>query len=522
MALAIPAVFLGVAAFLLAIVFSRLVATQRQQIGTLKALGYPDWTVALHYFQLAALVTAAGGVAGVGGGYALGRQWAEVYVQFYRFPELVYAFEWGLAAQAAGLTLAATLVGVGGAVRRTVTLPPAAAMLPEPPPTFRASRLEALGLARLLGTTGRMTLRNLTRRPVRTALSALGIAAAVALLVVGLFFTDSFEALISVAFFQSQREDATVTFVTPLPAGALTELATRPGVRSAEGFRAVPVTLRHGHRTWRSGLLGLSPDAPLHQIVDSAGRVVRPPPTGLLLSQRLAHLLEVRPGDVLEAEVLEGRRGRFAVPVTGLVDDLLGVTAYMSLPALNDLLSEGALVSGAFVAVDAAQERRLFEELRQAPRVAGVTLRSAALASFRETSAQMILFFAGVLILFATCIAGGIVYNTGRIALAERERELATLRVLGFTRGEAWRVLAGEIAVHLLLGIPAGWLAGFGLALVCGVIFDSDLFRLPVVVTHATYALSAATVTAASLAVLLAVRRWLGELDLVGVLKARE
>lgn len=522
MALVIPAVFLGVAAFLLGVVFSRLVATQRQQIGTLKALGYSDWTVALHFAQLAAAVTLLGGLVGVATGTWLGRGWAALYAQFYRFPELIYRFEWALAAQAAGLSLLATLVGVGGAVRRAVRLPPAAAMLPEPPPTYRRSRLEALGIGRILGPGSRMILRNLTRRPVRTLLSAAGIAAAVAILVVGLFFFDAFEALVAVAFDRSQREDATVTFAAPLPAAALADLGADPGVRQAEGFRAVPVQLHHGHRRWRSGLLGLTPDAGLHQIVAGSGRAVPPPSGGLLLSERLAAILDVRAGDVVEAEVLEGRRGIHALPVTGLVDDLMGVSATMSLPALNDLLAEGPLVSGAFLDLDPAQEQQVFARLRQAPKVAGVTLRSAALASFRQTSAEIILSFAGILILFATCIAGGIVFNTGRISLAERERELATLRVLGFTRGETWRVLAGEIGAHLAIGIPAGCLWGLGLAVVATAVFDSDLFRLPVVVAPRSYAASALIVTGAALGVLLAVKSWLSRLDLVAVLKARE
>jgi putative ABC transport system permease protein len=262
--------------------------------------------------------------------------------------------------------------------------------------------------------------------------------------------------------------------------------------------------------------------ATLHQIVAGSGRAVPPPAAGLLLSERLADLLDVRAGDAVEAEVLEGRRATYSLPVTGLVDDLLGVSAYMSLPALNELLSEGPAISGAFLDVDPAQEQQVFARLRRAPKVAGVSLRSAALASFHETSGQIVLAFAGVLVLFAAGIAAGIVYNTGRVALAERERELATLRVLGFTRGETWRVLAGEIGAHLALGIPAGCLWGLGLAAAATAVFDSDLFRLPVVVTPRSYLTSAAVVAATALGVLVAVRSRLGRLDLVAVPKARE
>ncbi|HEY3448949.1 MAG TPA: ABC transporter permease [Myxococcales bacterium] len=522
MALVIPAIFLGVAAFLLGVVFSRLVATQRQQIGTLKALGYEDRTIALHYLELASLVTLAGSALGVGAGFWMGAQLAQVYLRYYRFPELVYEPQASVAVQAALLGVAAALLGAGAAVVRAMRLPPAAAMMPEPPPTYRASLLERIGLGRLLGESGRMVLRSLSRRPMRAALSALGIAAAVAILVAGFFFNDSLDALLELTFVRAQREDLTVVFTTPLTADAVLQLSRQPGVVSTEGFRAVPVTLSRGHRSWRTALMGLSPDASLHRIVASSGRAVAPPPAGVLLSARLAQLLDVRPGEQVLAEVLEGRRPALPLTVSATVDDPVGVNAYLAAPALGDLLGEGRLFSGAFLSVDSAAEADLFRRLRAMPKVAGVTQQRLALASFQEFSAQMVLLMAGVLVAFAAAIAVGIVYSSGRIALAERERELATLRVLGFTRAEAWRVLAGEILVHLALGIPAGFLFGFGLALASVAVFDSDLFRLPLVVSPSTWALSALVVAGAAAGVLYAIFRWLGQLDLVAALKARE
>ncbi|MGC4121005.1 MAG: ABC transporter permease [Myxococcales bacterium] len=522
MALVIPAIFLAVAAFLLGVVFSRLVATQRQQIGTLKALGYGDRAIAQHYLELAGLVTLFGATVGVVAGFFLGRVWAQVYAQYYRFPELLYEPQLSVAAQAALLGLAAAVLGAGAAVRRAMKLPPAAAMLPEPPPTYRASLLERAGLGRLLTEPGRMVLRSLSRRPLRAALSSLGIAAAVSILVAGFFFNDSLDALVDLTFARAQREDLTVAFTTALPQDALDQLARAPGVVAVEGFRAVPVTLGRGHRSYRTALMGLTPDAALHRIVSSSGRVVAPPPAGLLLSERLAQLLDVRAGERVSAEVLEGRRPVLELTVAATVDDPVGVNAYVSTSALADALGEGRLSSGAFLSVDPAAEAELFRRLRAMPRVAAVTQQKLAVASFRETSAQMVLFFAGILVAFAAAIAVGIVYSSGRIALAERERELATLRVLGFTRAEAWRVLAGEIGVHLLLGIPAGCLLGFGLALASVAVFDSDLFRLPLVVSPSTWAWSALVVTGAASAVLYAIFRWLGQLDLVAALKARE
>ncbi|MBI5486409.1 MAG: FtsX-like permease family protein [Deltaproteobacteria bacterium] len=517
-----PAVFLGVAAFLLNVAFSRLVGTQREQIAAIKALGYGNAAVGLHFLQLAGVIVLLGTLVGTLAGAWFGSVMTKMYALFYHLPLFRYELDPSAVAAAVLLSLLTAFAGVAGAVRRAVRLPPAEAMRPPAPPRYRATLLERLGLGRLLGPVGRMILRSLGRRPVRALLTAVGVAAAMAILVLGAFLDDSISWMMDLQFRRAQLEDATVTFVEPRDPAVVVELRGLPGVSRVEPFRAVPVVLRAGHRTWRIGILGLPASPALHRISDRGGNLVDIPAAGLMLTDKLADLLHVHPGDDLGVDVLEGTRPRKTVRLAAVVRDLIGLSAYMELDALNRLAGHGPAVSGAFLSVDQASEKELHRRLKDAPMVAGVLLQRVAVASFEATNAQYLLFFTGILVLFAAVISVGVVYNSARVTLAERERELASLRVLGFTRGEVSAVLLGELAVLVVLALPLGCLFGVGFSALIARNLSSDLFRVPLVVENSTFAFAALVVLGASLLTALAVRRRIDRLDLVEVLKTKE
>jgi putative ABC transport system permease protein len=368
-----------------------------------------------------------------------------------------------------------------------------------------------------------MILRHLERQPLRALFSVLGIALGTAVLVLGNFMIDAVTYLMESNFQIAQRQDVTVAFVEPASTRALDELKQLPGVTRCEAFRALPVRLRSGHRSRRVGIMGLEPHGELYRLMDLQRRLVPIPPDGLVLSEKLAEILQVHIGDEVTVEVLEGIRPVRRVRVVGLVADFTGISAYMDVRAANRLMWEGNIISGAYVAADAARLDQLYTTLKNTPRVASVTIRSAALRSFQQTVAENLLRMRLFNVIFACIIACGVVYNSARISLAERSRELATLRVIGFTRGEISMILLGELAVIVLLAIPAGLLIGYGLAaLVITGAYDTELFRIPLVVSWFTYAFAATvTLTAAVLSGLF-VRRKLDHLDLVAVLKTKE
>jgi putative ABC transport system permease protein len=523
MALVVPTIFLSVAAFLLNVVLSRLIGTQREQIAALKAFGYTRWEVALHYLKLVLLIVSAGVILGVAVGARLGLGLAELYTRFFRFPVFAFHLDAGVVLLAFLVSTAAAVAGTLGALGRAARLPPAEAMRPEPPAAYRPTLLERIGLQRLVPPVARMILRQLERRPLRSLLSCLGIALAVAVLVLGYFSLDALDYVMGSQFELAEREDLTVSLVEPRSSRALSDLEALPGVRRCEPFRAVPARLRFGHRSRRLGLMGVQADGELYRLLDMHRRPVALPADGVVLSEKLADLLGVRPGESLTVEVLEGSRPVRAVVVAALVEDFAGLAAYMDIRAVNRLMREGRVVSGAFLAVEPGQEGRLYSTLKATPEVAGVTVKRAALSSFRQTVAENLLRMRLFNIIFAGIIAFGVVYNSARIAAAERGRELATLRVIGFTRAEISLILLGELALLTLAAIPAGMALGYGLAAaVIRLAYDTELFRIPLIVSRSTYGFAAAVTLAAALVSGLVVRRMLDRLDLVAVLKSKE
>jgi putative ABC transport system permease protein len=522
MAAVFPVIFLGVAAFLLNVVVTRLVSTQREQIAILKAFGYGNLAVAAHYGKLVLAIVALGLAAGIGVGIWMGRGMAGVYADFYRFPFLAYHLDARVVLAAAGVSVAAGLAGTWVAVARAARLPPAEAMRPEAPPVYRATLVERLGLQRWLDQPTRMIARHIERRPVKSLLTVAGIAAACGIVMVSNFQRDAVAYMMEVQFGLAQRDDLAVRFVEPTSRRALYSLEALPGVQHAEGFRAVPVRLRHGHRSYRTALQGVDPEGALHRLLDRDLERIELPPEGLVLTEFLAELLAVEPGDMVTAEVLEGSRPTLQIPVAGLAKQYLGVGAYLPRPALNRLMGEGPALTGAYLLVDAGQRERLFSELEEMPRVAGTVIREAAMESFNRTMEQTILFFTLITALLGASVAFGVVYNSARIALAERGRELASLRVLGFTRAEVAYILLGELALLTLAALPLGFLFGNGLSAYLAAQFRSDLYRVPVIVEPDTYALAAAVVLASALVSGWLLWRRMAHLDLVGVLKTRE
>ncbi len=517
----IPSIFLGVAAFLLNVVLHRQISTQREQIAALKALGYGNGAIAAHYLQQVAVVVALGIATGVGVGIWFGRAVSALYAEFFHFPAYRFELPLWVALIGIGLTAGAALAGATGAVLRAVRLAPAEAMRPPFPGRYRPALLERLGLRRL-PVAVRMTIRNLERRPLRACVTTCGIAAGMAIIISGLFWRDALEDIIAVQFEAAQRADGMVTLVEQLDRRTLLEMRRLPGTLRVEATRDVPVRIVARHRTYRTVLQGIGADGELRRPVDRALRRVALPPEGMLLTDRLAERLGVLPGDTVSVEVLTGKRQRLVITVAGTVHELIGLSAYMDREALDRALGEGERISGFAVRLDASASTTLFAALNAYPRVAVVAGKAAMLQNFRDTTARNILFFTGVLTAFAVVIAVGVVYNHARIALQERAWELASLRVLGFTRGEVSTYLLGELAIETAVALPLGGILGFALAWTIVHLTHQDMIAIPVIVTARTYAYAALTILIASGASALIVRRRIDRLDLVAVLKTRE
>jgi len=518
----LPAIFLGVVAFLIHNVLLRITALQRAQIALFKSFGYSKFEVGMHYLKFALLTVMAGGVVGIALGTWLGRGLAQLYTDFYHFPELEFSLS-GFSIVASLLIAAiSALVGAVIAVMRVLALAPAEAMRPESPAHFRPGPLERLGLQRYMPLPVRIILRNLERRPLKAMMSIFGLALAVSLVVTGQFTFDALDEIIRLQFRTAQRDDVTVAFNEVRDRSVAYNLAALPGVLRVEPFRNVAVELKHGHRGKKTAIVGLGRERELRVVLDESERPVDLPRDGIVLSEMLADILHIRIGDAITIKLLEGRRQTVSAPVTRIIDEPIGAFAYMDMTALAKLMSEPETVNGAFLTVDPQQQATLYRTLKTIPAVGSVSLREAMLQSFLSTIAENMTINTIVLIVFACIIAVGIVYNSARIALSEHALELASLRILGFTKGEVGAMLLGEQGLLTLAAIPLGCAIGYGLAALLAVLLSQELFRIPLVVSTRTFMMAAGVVLAAAAASGFLVWRKVQKLDLIEVLKTRE
>ncbi len=519
----LPPIFLVVAAFLLNVVIGRMIETEREQIGLLKAFGYSNWSVGVHYLKFVGVLTGIGIFAGIAGGAWMGRGLAGMYTEYFKFPFLYYKADPAVFTLGAAISALAAVAGTLAAVRRAALLPPAVAMRPAPPTRYGQALIEKVLPRRMTDQPTRMILRHIGRWPVRSGMTVAGISVAVGLLVGSSFALDSMDFMIDVNFFQTERQSMTVIFEEPRHYDAIRAVEGLPGVLAAEPFRMVGVRMVNGPLEKRVSITGLTQDPQISRVLDADQQPLTLPEGGLLLSDYLAKLLNVGEGDILQVEVLEGRRPVLSLPVTRIVESYIGLNAYMHLPALNMVMQEGHAVSGAYILNDTAYQDDLYRELKDTPAVAGVTLQRKAVQTFRETvdeSFSTTVIFNAV---FAGFIAIGVVYNAARISLAERARELASLRVLGFSRGEVAYILLGELALLTVLALLPGCLFGFGLAHLIGELgLETELFRVPIIIAPSTYGFAVIVVLVASFVSSLIVGRRVARLDLISVLKTRD
>ncbi len=518
----LPSIFLAVAGFLLNVVLSRQIATQREQIAALKALGYSDKAIGLHYLKLVLVIVVLGVAIGLGLGTLLGHWFVGIYAEVFRFPELHYRVKPVLILAAVCVAMVAAVLATVNAIRATVRLAPAEAMRPPSPGVYKPMLIERWGMRDRFPPALRMVLRTMGRRPLRTGLTVFGVAVAMAIVITGLFWRDSIGLLMHNQFNRVLRGDVSIALIEATPSTVLQEMARLPHVAAVEGARVAAVRLVHANHAWRGSIQGKAVRPDLHRIVDMENLPHDVPSDGLLLTDRLAERLQVRRGDMVRVEFLTGRREVLDLPVAGVVVELMGMNAYIERRKLNALLREGDVLNQITVAIDRGHEAELLARLKELPKVAVAVSKSVMTRNIEEVTARNVLVFSGILTAFATIIAIGVVYNNARIALAERSWELASLRVLGFTRTEVSAFLLGELGIEIAIALPLGMVLGYFLASAIVSLIKTDEFYFPFVIAPATYAIAALCVLFAGVFSALVVRRRVDTLDLVGVLKTRE
>lgn len=518
----VPPIFLAVAAFLLYIVVSRMVQAERVQIGLMKAFGYTDVEVGAHYLKLVLFIATTGAIAGCLAGITAGRAMTALYLQYYKFPFLL--FELSPAAFILGILISVGSASAGGllALRRIFALTPAVAMRPPAPADY--SRTGRIGetLVRLLDQPSRMVLRRLTRQPGRMAGAVLGIAAGMALAASMIAVMSGFSRTIDLNFSVIDRSDATVTFIDPQSDKTVLELQRMPGVIEVEPVRNVSVVLGNGLKSHRGALEGRVENPRLNRAMDQDLQAITMRKEGVILSSQLASKLDIGPGEILTVDVREGRQPMLHLPVIGIAESLLGSPAYMEIDALNRALREPNRVSAAHLRIDSDQAREIYRKLKDMPSVAEVSLKEETRMSLQELMDSGAGAMRYVMTGLAFIITFGIVYNSARIAQAEGEHDIASLRVLGFSKAEAAFVLLGELALVTLIALPVGALLGYALSFGIAAGFSSDLYQIPATFGRTDIGTAALAVLGASLLSGWLVKRDVDRIELVSALKTRE
>lgn len=518
----LPPIFLLVSSFLLHIVLSRLIATERENIGLLKAFGYTNRAIATHYLGLVVIIAVWGAAIGLVLGISLSRGMNTLYLEYFHFPSLPFVLPPAVPLTAFLVSIVVAVVATLGSVRDSARLQPAVAMVPPAPPDYSRHLRSLEQWGRKLSQPARMVLRHLLRWPGRAAMTIVGIALSMALLIGSSFSLDAIRHMIDVSFNLVDRQDLRISFVEKRPRAILHEISRLPGVLLTEGYSVVPVTLRNGPIKRNEVLLGYDTQPELARVIDQHYQPVTIPEDGLLLTRSLAERLQAGRGDILEVQVREGRRGVYQVPISGIVESYLGTGAYMNRHALDRLTGETAQISGANLRIDADQKEALYSTLQATPVVAGIALLNDAQKAFDQTLKESM----GTMVFFNTLFAGlivvGVVYNSARVALSERGRELASLRVLGLTRREVSFILLAELWILTLLSLPLGALLGWLLAWGLTLSLDTELFRIPLIIENRTYVYGAVVICIATWGSGRLIRRRVRQLDLVAVLKTRE
>jgi len=516
MSVIVPVIFFAVAAFLLNSIMARLVNAQREQIATLKALGYPSRPIALHYAELVALIALIGSIAGIGLGILYGQAVMTSYASFFRFPEFPYAMPVWVPAVATSVSLTAALSGAIIAVFRILRMTAAEALRPSIP-----TEASHYILTRLLSPRSKIALRNLVGRPFRTMLTILGLSAAIPMIVLGLFWWDALESMIKIQFQSVDRSDATVIFLSPRPISALDEIKRTSTNMEVEGIRIVPVKLRSGNKEKRLELTGLTRNGELRTLRDTNLTQIAIPEYGIILNRQIARDLDLAIGDLVDIDILDGRHTAILTPLVSEIDEVLGAGAYMDLDALNRLLGDTAVISFAVI----RSPKDLTEtvgSLGSKPQILASTSKEKWIAMFRDKIMGLITVSATILTLFGIMVAVGVVYNSARVALQERAWELASLRVLGFSRQEVSNILFAELVLELFVSIPIGLLlARIGISWLLAA-RSNESFSIPPVINSDTLALAVLIVIVTAFLSGLVVKRRIDNLNLVSALKTRD
>ena len=479
-----PSIFLAVASLVLNVLMTRLAEQQRVVVGTLKALGYSNLQIFAHFLKFGLCIGVIGGAIGCGLGYWISTGMTAMYLLFYQFPNLVSGVYPDILAQAVAISLVCALLGSVNGARAVMKLEPAEAMRPKPPAQGGKVFLERFHwLWSRMSFAGRMTVRNIVRHRLRTGAGIFAASMGACVAVNALMLTEAIVEMVDFQFELVQRSDLDLVFKDERGRDTLNELRHLPGVDYVEPMLDVPCTLVNGPYTRKTGVTGLVQNSRLTIPRKKDASRLRIPSAGLMMNSKMAELLHLKQGDVVTIIPTKGQRHPVAARIESISDSYLGLVVYAEIEYLSNLIGEEFAMTGAQLAArsDSAHRNALYRELKEMPSLQAVNARADTIYNVRETLVKNQKIFIYLLVGFAGVIFFGTVLNSSLISLAERQREVATLRVLGYNEWQIGNLFARESMltnlVGTLVGLPLGYLLNLGVTEA----YDTDMFRIPVV-----------------------------------------
>ena len=483
-----PTIFLVVAALVLNVIMGRLVAQQRTIIGTLKALGYSSGFIKRHYLCYGAIIGIMGGVAGIAVGFWIQGAMLELYRQYYPMPNIEQHFYFRILFIGMGISILFAVLGTLKGVGYSAKLEPAEAMRPPPPEKGHKVLPERIGFFwNPLPFRWKMILRAVFRNPFRSSVSVFSCIIATALVFSALSMTDALNYLMNYEYRWVSHQDITVALRDPAGFDTPSEILDLPTISQAESQLVVVCDLKNGPYEKRIGITGLVDNNHLYTPLDKNKKPISVPESGLILSNKLAEILNVSPGDHLIFRPLIGLRREVVAPVIGTVDTFLGLPAYANISYLSRLLGEewasNTILANQFMSLDdISSDNHFLDDLKKRPKVVGIGERTRAFTQLNETFGKSMGAMISIMVLFAGLIAFGSVLNASLVSLSERQREVGTLRVLGYTPRQVSGIFSGESFLLNIIGILFGLGFGILLAYFMSMAYSTELYRFPAII----------------------------------------
>jgi len=522
MAIMFPALFLTVAATIIYIMQRRIISNQRVLIGIMKAIGYTDKRILWHYILYSILIAFTGSIPAVLAGLLVGVKFTGLYNQIFSIPVMEIKIYWDILVIGVFISIGFCLLAGYNSAKRVLSICPADAMRSESPKSGRRIFLESVGFIwNRLHFGWKMSIRNVFRSRTRTLFTIVGMMATIMFFMVSLFFMDSIKYILNQSFFVFQKQDYKVIFSRPTPYYDAYELKSLAGIQRAEPLSEIPIEIEKDWKTEGSLAVGLIKENSFYHLADDRSLPVRVPDSGMLMAHTIAEKLEIEPGDTVKVKLYLGKVLEKDVRIAGIVKQYAGFSCYMNMKELGELAEEGVFTTGALISVKAGKEEEVIDKLYEMPGIETVEARVDGYYDFMQFL-DLMYTFVGFMIFFGTVMGFAIVFNTTVINIMERRRELASLKVLGYTGREVESTILRENMMNGIISLLPGIVFGRFMCNILAGMFSNELFAMEVIISTKTYIITCSSVFIFAILAQYANKRNISGLDMVEVLKDRE